>query len=52
MAQDSKAKVCELILAMLRANHGTETGNAQHSDEGVLDELDSSTTESGNPVPG
>ena len=37
-----KAKVCELIYATLRSNHGTETGNAQHSDEGILDELDSS----------
>jgi hypothetical protein len=51
MAQAPEAKVCELILAMLRSNHGTETGNAQHSDEGVLDGLDSSTIESGNPVP-
>jgi hypothetical protein len=56
MAQASastfKAEVCELVIATLRSNHGTETESVQHSHKGVLDELDSSTIESENPVTG
>jgi hypothetical protein len=45
MAQASasacKAEVCELVPAPLRSNHGTGKESAQHSDEAVLDEVDS-----------